>query len=58
MMRQLKIDVLSVLVVTDKLMFFVVGARDFCPEIMVLPIGTEVPCSANVPLHKFRTIGQ
>ena len=43
-MRQLKIDVLSVLVVTDKLMFVVVGARDFSPEITVLPIGTEVPC--------------
>ena len=49
LMRQLKIDVLSVLVVTDKLMFGVVGARDFSPEITVLPIGTEVPCSDRVP---------
>ena len=49
LMRQLKIDVLSALVVTDKLMFVVVGARDFSPEITVLPIGTEVPCSDRVP---------
>ena len=48
-MRQLKIDVLSVLVVMDKLMFVVVGARDFSPEITVLPIGTEVPCFDRVP---------
>ena len=33
----------------DKLMFVVVGARDFSPEITVLPIGTEVPCSDSVP---------
>ena len=33
----------------DKLMFVVVGARDFSPEITVLPIGTEVPCSDRVP---------
>ena len=32
----------------DKLMFVVVGARDFSPEITVLPIGTEVPCSDRV----------
>ena len=32
-----------------KLMFVVVGARDFSPEITVLPIGTEVPCSDRVP---------
>jgi len=25
-------------------MFVVAGARDFSPEITVLPIGTEVPC--------------
>ena len=43
-MRQLKIDVLSVLVVTDKLYFGVVGARDFSPEITVHITGTEVPC--------------
>ncbi len=30
-------------------MFVVVGARDFSPEITVLPIGTEVPCSDRVP---------
>ncbi len=30
-------------------MFVVVGARDFRPEITVLPIGTEVPCSDRVP---------
>ncbi len=41
-MRQLKIDVLSVLVVTDKLMFIVIGARDFSPEITVHLIGTSV----------------
>ena len=29
--------------------FVVVGARDFSPEITVLPIGTEVPCSDRVP---------
>ena len=34
--------------VLDKLMFVVVGARDFSPEITVLPIGTEVPCSDRV----------
>ena len=33
----------------NKLMFVVVGARDFSPEITVLPIGTEVPCSDRVP---------
>ena len=33
----------------DKLEFVVVGARDFSPEITVLPIGTEVPCSDRVP---------
>ena len=33
----------------DKLMFVVVGARDFSSEITVLPIGTEVPCSDRVP---------
>ena len=49
LMRQLKIDVLSALVVMDKLMFVVVGARDFSPEITVLPIGTEVPCFDRVP---------
>ena len=30
-------------------MFVVVGARDFSPEITVLPIGTEVPCPDRVP---------
>ena len=30
-------------------MFVVVGARDFSPEITVLPIGTEVPCSDRGP---------
>ena len=34
---------------TNKLIFVVVGARDFSPEITVLPIGTEVPCSDRVP---------
>ena len=29
-------------------MFVVVGARDFSPEITVLPIGTDVPCSDRV----------
>ncbi len=48
-MRQLKIDVLSVLVVTDKLMFIVIGARDFSPEITVHLIGTKVPCFDKVP---------
>ena len=28
-------------------MFVAIGARDFSPEITVLPIGTEVPCSDN-----------
>ena len=35
-------------VLLDKLMFVVVGARDFSPEITELPIGTEVPCSDRV----------
>ena len=48
-MRQLKIEVLSVLVVTDKLMFIVIGARDFSPEITVHLIGTKVPCFDKVP---------
>ena len=39
-------------------MFVTIGAWDFSPEIKVRLIGTEVPCTANVPLHKFRTIGQ
>ena len=30
-------------------MFVAIGARDFSPEITVLPIGTEVPCSDNAP---------
>ena len=38
-------------------MFVVVGARDFSPEITMLPIGPEVPCSDRVP-HKFQFIGQ
>ena len=29
-------------------MFVAIGARDFSPEITVLPIGTEVPCSDKV----------
>ena len=49
LMRQLKIDVLFVLVVTDKLMFVVIGARDFSPEITVHLIGTKVPCFDKVP---------
>ena len=28
----------------DKLMFIVIGARDFSPEITVHLIGTKVPC--------------
>ena len=40
----------------NKLMFVVVGARDFSPEITVLPIGTEVPCSEEFP-HKFPFVG-
>ena len=32
----------------DKLMFVVVGARDFSPEITVHIIGTEVPCPDKV----------
>ena len=32
----------------DKLMFVAIGARDFSPEITVLPIGTEVPCPDKV----------
>ena len=54
-MRQLKIDVLSVLVVTDKLEFDVVGARDFSPEITVHITGTEVPCFEKFP-DKFQFV--
>ena len=33
----------------DKLMFIVIGARDFSPEITVHLIGTKVPCFDKVP---------
>ena len=48
-MRQLKIDVLSVLVVTDKLEFGakLFEARDFSPGYMHRDFGTKVPCSDN-----------
>ena len=44
-----KDECISHIVGGNKLMFVVVGARDFSPEITVLPIGTEVPCSDRVP---------
>ena len=34
---------------SDKLMFIVIGARDFSPEITVHLIGTKVPCFDKVP---------
>ena len=48
-MRQLKIEVLSVLVVTDKLEFVgkLFEARDFSPGYMHRDFGTKVPCSDN-----------
>ena len=33
----------------NKLMFIVIGARDFSPEITVHLIGTKVPCFDKVP---------
>ncbi len=49
LMRQLKIDVLSVLVVTDKWEFGgkLFEARDFSPGYMHRDFGTKVPCSDN-----------
>jgi len=38
-------------------MFVVVGARDFSPEITVLPIGTKVPCSDRVPHCQLNVVG-
>ena len=39
----------SLKIVRDKLMFIVIGARDFSPEITVHLIGTKVPCFDKVP---------
>ena len=52
-MRQLKIDVLSVLVVTDKLEFGakLFEARDFSPGYMHRDFGTKVPCSDNAKVQ-------
>ena len=36
----------------NKLMFIVIGARDFSPEITVHLIGTKVPCFDKVPPPK------
>ena len=42
----------------DKLMFVVIGARDFSPEITVHLIGTEVPCFEKFLPRKFQFIAQ
>ena len=41
----------------DKLMFIVIGARDFSPEITVHLIGTKVPCSDKVPPPQIPILG-